>query len=63
MRKLLTPGVIAGFLAAGAVAAGLAGKPALASYLGDPDTAAQVVTAAGAVMAIAAGILKGVRAD
>lgn len=63
MRKVLTPGIIAGLLAAGAVAAGIAGKPALAAYLADPDTAAQAVTAAGAVMALVAGALKGIRAD
>ncbi|RVU17512.1 hypothetical protein [Methylobacterium oryzihabitans] len=63
MRKILTPGVVAGLLAAGAVAAGLAGRPALAAFLSDPDTAAHVVTAAGAIGALVAGALQGVRAE
>ncbi|MFE1599942.1 hypothetical protein [Methylobacterium sp. ID0610] len=61
MTKYLTPGVVAGLLSAAAVGAGLAGKPALAAFLNDPSTAANLLSAAGAVGALVAGVLKGVR--
>ncbi|ACL62048.1 hypothetical protein [Methylobacterium nodulans] len=61
MTKFLTPGVVTGLLSAAAIGASLAGKPALAAFLTDPSTAANVLAALGAIGALAAGLLKGVR--
>ncbi|MGY2050784.1 hypothetical protein [Methylobacterium sp. JK268] len=61
MTKFLTPGVVTGMLSAASVGAGLAGRPALAAYLDDPSTAANLLALLGAAGALAAGFLKGVR--
>ncbi|ACL61346.1 hypothetical protein [Methylobacterium nodulans] len=61
MTKFLTPGVVTGLLSAAAIGASLAGKPTLAAFLTDPSTAANVLAALGAIGALAAGLLKGVR--
>ncbi|ACA20257.1 hypothetical protein M446_5980 [Methylobacterium sp. 4-46] len=61
MTKILTPGVVTGLLSAAAVAASLAGRPALAAFFQDPGTAANVLALLGAAGALAAGFLKGAR--
>lgn len=63
MSKFLSPGVIAGVLSFAAVLSSLLGKPALSAFLSDPTTAAHVTTAAGAIGAIVAGALSGVKSS
>jgi hypothetical protein len=62
ISQYVTSGTVAGVLGFAAVVAGGFGKPALQSFLADPNTAATVLQVAGGLAAIAAGALKGVEA-
>lgn len=61
MKLLVTPGVVAGVFAMLAAASVAAGKPALAAFLGDPNTAATATLVVGGAASLVAGLLDGVR--
>lgn len=61
MTKYLTPGTVAALLSVAAIVAGAFGKSALATFLNDPSTTQTVLTLAGAVGTLVAGILNGVK--
>jgi hypothetical protein len=61
MKQFLTPGVVAGAFAMLAAASVAAGKPALAAFLGDPNTAATATLVVGGIASLVAGLLEGVR--
>lgn len=61
MTKFLTPGTITAGLSVAAILAGAFGYSTLAAFFSDPSTAQTVLTAAGAVGTLVAGVLQGVQ--
>lgn len=61
MAKYLTPGTVTALLSVAAIVAGAFGKTALATFLNDPSTTQTLLTLAGAVGTLIAGILNGVK--
>ena len=60
MPKFLTAGSVAGLLGLGAALSIAFGKPALGAFLSDPSTATTVTAVATGLVALVAGVLKGV---
>lgn len=61
MKQYVTAGTVAGALSLLAVLAGSFGKPALAAFLSDSSTAQVVLTVAGGIGGLIAGVLNGIR--
>ena len=59
--KYVTPGTVTAALSVAAIIAGAFGKSALATFLNDPSTAQTILTLAGAVGTLVAGLLNGVK--
>lgn len=63
LAKYVTPGTVTAVLSVLALIAGLFGKPALQTFLADPDTAQSVLQAVGLVGSLFAGFMQGVKKD
>lgn len=63
MMKYVSTGSVTGILSALALLAGLYGKPALQVFLADPATTQMVLQLLGAVGALVAGFLQGIKPD
>lgn len=61
MTKFLTAGTITAALSVAAILAGAFGYDGLSKFFNDPSTAQTVLTAAGAVGTIVAGLLDGIK--
>ena len=61
MTKFLTAGTITAGLSVAAILAGAFGYSALQTFLSDPSTAQTVLTVAGAVGTLVAGVLQGIQ--
>lgn len=59
--KYLTKGSITAVLSVAAILAGAFGKPGLATFLNNPDTAGAILTGVGSIGAVVAGVLEGVK--
>jgi hypothetical protein len=60
MTKFLTPGILTGILACAAALAGAFGRPALAAFLAEPQTAETLLGIVSGTLALAAGAMRGV---
>jgi preprotein translocase subunit SecD len=60
MQKYITPGTVAGVLGFAAVLAGMVGKPELAGWFSDPNTAGNILGFFGGISALVAGFMKGI---
>lgn len=61
MMKFVTPGTITAILSVAAIIAGAFGKSQLAAFFNDPTTAQGLLTAAGTIGTLVAGLLAGVK--
>lgn len=62
MSKYITPGTVTAVLSIAAIVAGAFGKSALATFLNDPSTTQTILTLAGSIGTLAAGLMNGVKA-
>jgi hypothetical protein len=62
VSKYITPGTVTAVLSIAAIVAGAFGKSALATFLNDPSTTQTILTLAGSIGTLAAGLMNGVKA-
>lgn len=63
LNKFVTKGTVTAVLSVAAILAGAFGYAPLKGFFEDPHTADAILTAAGAIGTLAAGIMQGVKKD